>query len=271
MNRIFFFTGKGGVGKTTTSSMFATFVAKKGVKTLLVSLDPAHNLYDIFKQKPSTTPLQVSPNLFIYEANPEKYKKQFLESVKEEMEKNFRYLTAFNLEHYFKTMEKSPILIEQSMATAFESLTKEKYDCFIFDMPPSGLSYRFFSLPENSLIWLDNLISLRKKINDKKEIIKRIKKEPAEDDPVIKKLLVLKEKYLKLKEKFKNGTIFIVKNPDRISTAEAERLKGWLEELTLTVKLIENRGKDIPEVRAEIHRGILPPEVENVFNSFFSL
>ncbi|WP_297445673.1 ArsA family ATPase [Desulfurobacterium sp.] len=270
MKRTFFFTGKGGVGKTTISSMFAVFFAKRGFRTLLVSLDPAHNLFDVFKTKPSKEPTQVLENLYIYEADPEKYKRQFLSNVKEELERSFRYLTAFNLEHYFKTIEKSPVLIEQSMATAFEYLTERRYNLFVFDMPPSALSYRFFSLPENSLVWLENLISLRKKINDKREIIIRIKKESLEDDPVIKKLSNLKERYKRLKEKFENATIYIVKNPDRISTVEAERVKEWLKELKLNVKILENRGKDILEMAAEIHTGKLPPEVESAFSSLFS-
>ncbi|WP_457568969.1 ArsA family ATPase [Desulfurobacterium sp.] len=269
--RIFFFTGKGGVGKTTTSSMFSIFLADNNLKTLLVSLDPAHNLFDIFKIQPSNNPVKFKENLFIYEADPEKYKKIFLSKVRSEMEKSFRYLTAFNLEHYFKTIEKSPILLEQAMATAFESLTEKEFNCFVFDMPPSALSYRFFSLPENSLIWIENLINLRITINDKREIITRIKKEPIEEDPVINKLQLLKKKYETLKNKFHRATVFIVKNPDRISSVEAERVKEWLKALNLNVKILENRGRDIPETAAPIPTGELPPEVEKTFKSLFSL
>ncbi|MDW5299632.1 MAG: ArsA-related P-loop ATPase, partial [Sedimentibacter sp.] len=46
MNKIIFFGGKGGVGKTTCSASYAVFSAKSGLKTLLVSTDPAHSTSD---------------------------------------------------------------------------------------------------------------------------------------------------------------------------------------------------------------------------------
>ena len=46
-NRLAFFGGKGGVGKTTLAAAFATLLASRGEKTLLVSTDPAHSTSDI--------------------------------------------------------------------------------------------------------------------------------------------------------------------------------------------------------------------------------
>jgi arsenite-transporting ATPase len=63
MNKIIFFGGKGGVGKTTCSASYALYQAKRGLKTLLVSTDPAHSTSDIFETKINDTISNLLPNL----------------------------------------------------------------------------------------------------------------------------------------------------------------------------------------------------------------
>ena len=70
MNRIYIFTGKGGVGKSSVAAAHAYKSAKSGKKTLLVSTDMAHNLGDIFERKLSHDIEAVLPNLDVYEIDP---------------------------------------------------------------------------------------------------------------------------------------------------------------------------------------------------------
>lgn len=70
MSRIYIFTGKGGVGKSSVAAAHAYKSAMGGRKTLLVSTDMAHNLGDIFEKKLSHDIENVFENLDLYEIDP---------------------------------------------------------------------------------------------------------------------------------------------------------------------------------------------------------
>ena len=86
MNRIYIFTGKGGVGKSSVAAAHAMKSAGEGKKTLLISTDMAHNLGDIFGVKLGKKEENILPNLDIYEIDPEYVMqndfKEFMDYVK---------------------------------------------------------------------------------------------------------------------------------------------------------------------------------------------
>ena len=71
MGRIYIFTGKGGVGKSSIAAAHAVKSAQDNKRTLLVSTDMAQNLGDIFEQDLGKEPKMVLPNLEAYEIDPE--------------------------------------------------------------------------------------------------------------------------------------------------------------------------------------------------------
>ncbi|EKQ50727.1 ArsA-related P-loop ATPase [Clostridium sp. LS] len=70
MGRIIIFTGKGGVGKTSTAAAHALKAANEGMKTLIVSTDMAHNLSDLFNKQIKEEPIEVINNLYALEIDP---------------------------------------------------------------------------------------------------------------------------------------------------------------------------------------------------------
>jgi len=79
--RYLFFTGKGGVGKTTIASAIALALADAGKRTLVISTDPASNLDDVFgiNARPEPTPVPGAPDLFISNLDPEAAAEAFKE------------------------------------------------------------------------------------------------------------------------------------------------------------------------------------------------
>lgn len=82
-SRHYFFTGKGGVGKTSTACATAVALAEAGKKVLIVSTDPASNLEDVFGEKLTNeiTAISSVKNLFAANLDPEQAAKDYRESV----------------------------------------------------------------------------------------------------------------------------------------------------------------------------------------------
>lgn len=161
--RYIFFTGKGGVGKSSIACIISVFLAERGLKTLIVTTDPASHLNDIFGQKITHTPKEIEGlnNLFAARIDQKKalkeYKKRILEAVKDQ-----DIETKKSVEEDLN----SPCAEEMSAFEKFMSYFEPNgYDVVIFDTAPTGHTLRLLELPTDWKGFID-LGSLAKKTSE---------------------------------------------------------------------------------------------------------
>lgn len=145
-----FFTGKGGVGKTSTACATAVALADQGKKVLLVSTDPASNLQDVFNVELSSEPVEIPSvkNLFASNIDPEEsarayrektigpYRNKLPDSVVNQMEEQLSGACTVEIAAFD---EFSHLLADDNILN--------QYDHVLFDTAPTGHTLRLLSLP----------------------------------------------------------------------------------------------------------------------------
>jgi len=158
LTKYLFFTGKGGVGKTSLASSLAINLADSGKKVVLVSTDPASNLQDVFGTELDNKGQEIKdvPNLTVSNFEPEAavadYKESVIgpqrgklpDAVIERMEEQLSgtcttEVASFNEFSYFIANDE----------------VAEKYDHVIFDTAPTGHTLRMLQLPSAWTNFLD--------------------------------------------------------------------------------------------------------------------
>lgn len=238
-----FFLGKGGVGKSTASALTALHLAKTGHKTLLISMDPAHNQSDIFEKKFSEKAVKVNENLSVKETNIDLWVKKYLSDIQFQVKHTYSYLTAFNLENYLDIIQYSPGIEEYALLMAYKSIRQKakNTDYIIFDMPPTALTLKFLTLPRISLLWLDKLMDLRNKIIEKKKIISKVKfgNKEIERDKIRNKLNHQIDEYHQINTVFEDHTLTslnLVLNTDKLSFSESQLIVDKLARFNIKIK-----------------------------------
>ncbi|WP_234124253.1 arsenical pump-driving ATPase [Clostridium hydrogenum] len=208
MTKYIFFTGKGGVGKTSTACATAITLADSGKNVLLISTDPASNLQDVFKVELNNkgTAIKEVPNLTVVNLNPEEAAKEYREAVLAPYRGKLPESVIVNMEEQLS----GSCTVEIAAFNEFSSFItdeniRKKYDNIIFDTAPTGHTLRMLQLPS---AW-SNFISESTHgasclgqlagLEDKKEIYKEAVKALA-DLKTTTLILVSRPEYSPLKE-----------------------------------------------------------------------
>ena len=157
--RHFFFTGKGGVGKTSIACATAVRLARQGKRVLLVSTDPASNVAQVFGVTigNKVTQIPAVPGLAALEINPDQaaaaYRDKILEPVRailpiKEIEAITEQLSGSCTTEIASFNEFTDLLADPEMT--------RDYDHVIFDTAPTGHTIRLLQLPGSWTSYLDN-------------------------------------------------------------------------------------------------------------------
>ncbi|RXK47857.1 arsenical pump-driving ATPase [Halorientalis pallida] len=152
--RYLFFTGKGGVGKSTMAATTATVLADEGYDTLIVTTDPASHLQDVFGTTVGHDPTPVgSSGLHAARIDQdralEEYKQQMLDQVEESFADDAD-VDAETAKAQVKEELDSPCAEEMAALEKFVGyLDSDEYDVVVFDTAPTGHTLRLLELPSD--------------------------------------------------------------------------------------------------------------------------
>mgnify|MGYP004704472075 CR=1 FL=1 len=150
LTKYLFFTGKGGVGKTSIACAVAVNLADNGKKVLLISTDPASNLQDVFSAKIDGRGVSIDgvPYLKVANLNPEEAAREYRESVIAPYKGKLPESVISNMEEQLSgscTVEIAAF--DQFSNFITDKDTENMYDHIIFDTAPTGHTLRMLQLP----------------------------------------------------------------------------------------------------------------------------
>lgn len=214
-----FFSGKGGVGKTSMACITAVETAQKGFKTLLMTTDPAAHIGNVLEKPVGDTPTKIDDieNLYALKVDQKKATEEYKEKVLSQARKNFNESTVMAIEEELS----SPCTEEMAAFQKFiEYASGEAFEVIVFDTAPTGHTLRLLELP------MDWSKQLQLKAGESTEI--------SEEDRIEK------EKFDRVIEMMKDEeitTFGFVMYPEKTPIIEAYRASKELETVGIKTQL----------------------------------
>lgn len=229
--RIILYTGKGGVGKTSVAAATALKSAKQGMKTLVVSTDPAHSLGDSVDMKLSSEPVEIAKNLWAQEIDA-------THEVEEGWGKVQNYLTELFTSKAIKDITTQELTVFPGMEDLLSLLRILKYykegrfHTIIIDCAPTGETLALLSFPEMLRWWMEKLFPIKKKaIKIAGPIAESLLKIPMPSSQVLDEIDNIYYQLDEMKKLFSDRNITsirIVVNPEKMVIKEAQRSFTYL-------------------------------------------
>jgi arsenite-transporting ATPase len=230
--RIIFFAGKGGVGKTSVAAATGIKTAEMGQKTVIMSLDVAHSLSDIFDLDRNLLDnnrgelVKVGKGLWIQEID-----------ILEEIERNWGDIHKY-LSLLLNTTGLDEILAEElAILPGMEEISlllyinryvlEKKFDVIILDCAPTGESLRFISIPTALEWYIKKIFKMERAIvKYARPIAKRMYDVPLPGDDYFAAIQYLFERLRgvdKILTDPSTTTVRLITNPEKIVLKETQR------------------------------------------------
>jgi arsenite-transporting ATPase len=229
--RTILYTGKGGVGKTSVAAATARRCAAAGMRTVVLSTDPAHSLGDVLEASLGGEPTRVGEHLWAQQV-----------SAQEEMERNWAavqgWLGEMLLERGVNRISAEELTVPPGMDELFSLLQLKAHheagawDVVVVDCAPTGETLRLLSFPEVARWWLEKVFPQQNRMLDAaRPFARALLDVQLPGEAVLDEVNRLVRNLIAMHEILRDTSrvsIRLVMNPDRVVIDEARRTFTYL-------------------------------------------
>jgi arsenite-transporting ATPase len=250
------FGGKGGLGKTTFSAATSYYLAKKGKKVLVFSVDPQASLTDIFQKDIfGKGPTEIMPNLYAQEIDADKRVHEYQNEIRQKILDMYGMdKIPDEIESYIQAAAAEPAMEESAIFDeVVDIVVAGDYDYYIYDLVPLGHALYYLSMASVYDAWIGKITGLREQMREFDQVAAVIKRDKdLEEDQILNELIYIRERINKsssiLTDKEKTAFFFVI-------TAEEMIIKDTQKAAELFAKF------DVPMSGYIINR-VLPDELK---------
>jgi arsenite-transporting ATPase len=216
--RYIMFGGKGGLGKTTFSAATAYYLAKKGKRVLVFSVDPQASLSDIFQRDIfGKGPTEIIPNLYAQEIDADRRIKEYQQEIRKKIIDMYGMeQIPEEIESYIQAAAAEPAMEESAIFDeVVDIVVKGNYDYYIYDLVPLGHALYYLSMASVYDAWIGKITNLREQMREYDQVAAVMKHEKEMDeDAILNELLYIKDRINKsssiLTDKEKTAFFFVI-------------------------------------------------------------
>jgi arsenite-transporting ATPase len=244
--RTILYTGKGGVGKTSVASCTARRLAATGLRTLVISTDPAHSLSESLQVPLGAEPVVAGEQLWGAEIDAQAELTRNWSGVRD-------WLGSVLIDRGIDRISAHELTVPPGMDELFSLLVLReqhnsgKWDAIVVDCAPTGETLRLLAFPDVARWWIDKVIPIeRQLLIAATPIARSLLDVPLPGSDALADLNRLSANLIEMSEILRDRercTVRLVMNPDRMVIGEAMRtftylnLYGYLTDAVLVNKV----------------------------------